>query len=541
MRDFGPLFDPVPPAEDAPPRPSHGSRSGREDTGRTRREDAGGDDPLRGGPARGELARTFGVLELNQRIEGALREAFPREIWVRGELQGFDRGRRGRHQYFELVEKKPREDAILSRIAVVLWGGDRWRVEQDLTGVPTFQLQDNIEVRIRCRVSLFAPWGKLQLQMVGVDPAFTLGQMAANRERILLRLRSEGLLERNAQRAVPAVPVHVGLVTSVGSAAYNDFVQEIERGGYAVRVTCIDARVQGLDVEATVVAALRTFARLRPDVVVLVRGGGSKADLAGFDSESIARAIAAMPVPVWTGIGHEIDVSVADLVAHTHFKTPTACAAAIALRIGAFVEAVEDRWAQIAALAVDTLSAAERQLFDHAHDVARGVRHGLRTEMQGVAHAAHRLRVGAPRALQREAAVLHRRSGAVRGAVRERLADRRARLQSMRRLLQPARLAVIVQRQARGLTTLRRRVVPLARRRIDEADHRLRAIEAQVRALDPRRVLARGYSLTYGGGGELLRSIAQLEVGATIVTRLHEGEVASRVEETRSRTEEEDA
>ena len=152
------------------------------------------------------------------------------------------------------------------------------------------------------------------------------------RAALLAKLAEEDLLRANADRPMPLVPLRVGLATSDGSAAEADFLDELRRSGFAFRVLRADTRVQGSDAPRSIASAIRMLATHRLDVLALVRGGGARTDLAAFDDEAVARAIAACPVPVVTGIGHEVDTSVADEVAHTAAKTPTACAQLLVAR-----------------------------------------------------------------------------------------------------------------------------------------------------------------------------------------------------------------
>src|SRR5260370_37954795 len=167
--------------------------------------------------------------------------------------------------------------------------------------------------------------------MTGIDPVFTAGALAANRDRVLRQLEAEGLLRANAVQELPEVPLRIGLVTSAASAAYHDFLDELDASGFAFRVGVCDVRVQGANAPRRVVWALRRLARIAPalDAVVLVRGGGSRADLAPFDSDCVARAIAALPLPARPGTGHSTDPSVAGTVPHTPTNTPTAAADAL--------------------------------------------------------------------------------------------------------------------------------------------------------------------------------------------------------------------
>lgn len=490
--------------------------------------------PLFETPGRDEppVDPTLGVMELNRAIESALKGAFPGEVWVKGEIQGLSRTRMRKHWYFELVEKEAGRDQVAARVSVNLLNWNRGRVQRDMAAAPGFELDDDVEVRIRVKVGYFPPWGKLQLEMVGVDPAFTLGQMAANRERILRALAVDGLLERNARLPVPALPLRIGLVTSVGSAAYNDFVQEIQRSGLGFHLQAIDARVQGEAAERSLLQALHHFRRHRVDVVCVVRGGGSRSDLAGFDGEALARAIARMPMPVFTGIGHEIDTSVADHVAHSHFKTPTACAAALVERARAFAEA-------LGALEEGVLRAAHERLDDEAARLVHQARHAARAATgrlraeEGANHdRARRLRREAPRAV----ASAMRRLGATGERVAHRtqlqLGRQEGRVQRAADQLAPGRLRRILSAHEAGLGRHARRVLQLAPRLVARREERHVGLARQLALLDPRRTLRRGYALAYGPDGRLLKGIAAVEPGQALRTVLADGELHSTVERT---------
>ncbi len=315
---------------------------------------------------------TFSVGELNALVRDALRQMFPAEVWVRGEVQNLSRSGAG-HTYFAVVEKAGRGDRVQARLDVALFRDDRRAVDRALAEVPGAELGDDVEVRIRGRVTVYPPTGRYQLVMTGIDPVFTVGGIAANRERLLRALAAEGLLDANAGRSLAVVPLRIGLVTSAGSAAYHDFVHELERSGYAWQVVVVDVRVQGAAAARRIKWALGELSLLDVDAVVLVRGGGSRADLAPFDTELVARAIAAMPVPVITGVGHEIDRSVADDVAHTACKTPTACAQTLLLRVGEFVGRLDDASHRVSAQARRRMAVATRELDDATRRAKRSV------------------------------------------------------------------------------------------------------------------------------------------------------------------------
>jgi exodeoxyribonuclease VII large subunit len=239
------------------------------------------------------------------------------------------------------------------------------------------RMTNGVKVRIRGTVELYQARGQLQLKMIAIDPAYTLGDLAVARAALLARLKSDGSLVANGRLAVPILPLRVALVTSLRSAAHADFRHELEASGFAFHLVEVDARVQGLEADETVEAALWVAADAAVDVVCIVRGGGAQTDLAAFDTERIARAIAAAPMPVFVGIGHEIDRSIADEVAHSSFKTPTACAAALVDAVRNAVDQAEAAWAGIARLADRRLDAAANRLVERSAWLERGVAHRL--------------------------------------------------------------------------------------------------------------------------------------------------------------------
>jgi len=306
-----------------------------------------------------EVERTWRVGELSARITRALASAFPAEVWVQGEIDGFRPPNRGGHLYFSLTERNNRRGPV-STLNVTILNNDRVRIERQLQEWPDFKLRDGLEIRVRARVEMM--FGRLSLKVSAIDPQHTLGRMAADRERIRATLKAEGLLDVQKALRFPLVPLHLGLVTSDGSAACEDVLSELRGSGIGFRVSVCDAQVQGTNADLSVLRALHRVVALRPDVVLLVRGGGARTDLATFDSEKLARGIAAQPIPVLAGIGHEIDTSIVDDVAHAAFKTPTATAAHVVERVRAALARIESTWTAIGRVARDDLASADERL-----------------------------------------------------------------------------------------------------------------------------------------------------------------------------------
>jgi exodeoxyribonuclease VII large subunit len=306
-----------------------------------------------------EADQTLGVGELVARVTKVVTAAFPAEVWVRGEVHGLKQPNSSGHVYFELCERNNRRGPT-STLNVALFRLERQRVLKALRDYPDFRLADGLEIRVRGRIQ-FA-YGRVSLVMTAIDPVHTLGRLAADRQRVLQALRADGLLEANRSLPLPLLPLRLGLVTSYGSAAFEDTVQELRASGIGFDIRVADARVQGAGADLSMVRALTALRDEHCDVVLLVRGGGSRTDLVAFDSERLARAVATMPVPVLTGVGHEIDSCVVDEVAHAAFKTPTACAAAVAEHARAAGQRAEIAWTRAATVAGDHLARAERHL-----------------------------------------------------------------------------------------------------------------------------------------------------------------------------------
>ena len=322
--------------------------------------------------------RTFAVAELGQAVHDALSGAFPAEVWVRGEIRDLKRTASG-HVYFDLVDPGELGRAVTARVAVALFNNDRQVVNRILRrSGGAVRMTDGVEVRLRGRVDFHPPTGQLKLVMSLIDPAYTLGRLAADRDQLLRQLAAEDLLERNRRLPLCPAPLRVALVTSAGSAAAHDFLDELNRSGLGFQVVAVDTRVQGHGAQEAVVAALAFACGRGVDVVAIVRGGGARTELATFDGEVIARAIANAGVPVWTGIGHEIDTAVADQVAHRAYKTPTACAAALVEEVGAYLAGAEQRWAAIAALASGALGRARADVDGIARRLGRDAEGALR-------------------------------------------------------------------------------------------------------------------------------------------------------------------
>lgn len=460
-------------------------------------------------PAVGTIPEpTFSVTELADAIGNALRASFRDEVWVRGEIRDLSRAQSG-HVYFTLTEPGGSGSGGAC-LAVMLSSRTKGSVNTTLTkaggGV---RMTDGTDVRIRGRLDWYAPRGQLQLRMTAIDPAYTLGQLEMARAELLARLTEEGLLRANAALALPLAPLRVGLITSEGSAAEADFVDELRRSGFAFRVLRADTRVQGADAPRSIASAIRMLATHRLDVLALVRGGGARTDLAAFDDEAVARAIAACTVPVLTGIGHEVDTSVADEVAHTAAKTPTACAQLLVARVANLVSTLDGTWAAIATRAVRDVAHHDERLIGQARHLSRSARVALDRSTTRLEVVAGRSRRASQAGLDVAGRRLDGHRGRITGAARSHL-----------------RAAEVL------VATGERRVAHRAPRAMADSERVLSGVEARLRALDPERTLARGWSITRGPHGRVVRSPGDVAPGDELTTIVAGGELRSEVTAT---------
>ncbi len=425
---------------------------------------------------------TFTVAELADAVNGALRRSFSDGVWVRGEIQGWNE--RGNHAYFTLADDTAGRQAVLR---VQFFANARARL-RPLLAKHRLRLSDGMKVRVFGHLDFFAPSGSLGLKLTDLDPRFTLGDLDQQRQLVLRRLAADGSLDANRRHRLSPVPLRIGVVASEGTAAWHDFHDELVRSGFAFHVVLADTRVQGPEAPRRVARAIgalaRQAARSQLDAIVVIRGGGARNELATFDAELIARAVAGAPVPVLTGLGHEIDRSVADEVAHTSLKTPTACAAHLVQAVRRYLTDVEQRFATITEVCSARLTRSEQQLGERAQRIVRRTQAAVDRADERLAERATRLRSGAPRPLIE--CELH--------------------LQRCARQI-PTRVAQLLVGELR----------------------QLEAVEGRVRALDPVNVLARGWTITRRADGRVVRRPDELDVDDVLITQFAAGTSRSRV------------
>jgi len=304
--------------------------------------------------------------ELLGQVKSALRNEFGSALWIVAEILELHENRNG-HCYLELIEKSSENDSILARAKGTIWAS-RYSMLRPFfeasTGTP---LKSGI--KLLCKVSVeFHPQYGLSLNINDIDPAYTLGDLARKKQEVIQRLQAEGVFQMNKELPFPEVPQRIALISSDSAAGYGDFMESIHRNAHSFQfqTTLFPAVMQGDQVPGSITAALdHIYENLSQfDCVVIIRGGGSKADLESFNHYDLAYYITQFPLPVITGIGHERDESVADMVAFHGLKTPTA----------------------VAEFLVDQLLAFDFRLSAYEDQLASSVRHIVQKKLTGLEH-----------------------------------------------------------------------------------------------------------------------------------------------------------
>lgn len=277
--------------------------------------------------------KIYTILELNNEIRRVINSEFPEYVWVCGEIKDLRNSpsRFKKHVYFNLAQKHPEADELLAQTGAALFENNRKKIERQLEVKDIYDfLKNDLEVKLLCKVNFYPKMGRFSLIIVNIDPAYTLGKLAQSRQKILQELKKKGIIEKNKTLTkVPAVPLKIGLITAHNSAAFHDFINELEKSGFGFKILLADSHMQGKKTEKDISEALRFFNSLPPekiDVIAVTRGGGGQADLGWFDSKQLALEVSKSKQPVLSAIGHQINLSILEIVSHEHFKTPTGLA-----------------------------------------------------------------------------------------------------------------------------------------------------------------------------------------------------------------------
>lgn len=427
------------------------------------------------------------LFELNQLVRRSVRTCLPNEYWVQVELSDVRANYSG-HCYLECVQKDPKSNSLIAKARGIIWSNVFSQLKPYFEQETGQAFVSGIKVLVKVTVDFHELYG-YSLTIVDIDPAYTLGDMARRRREILLRLQEEGVLSLNKELELPVLAQRIAVISSATAAGYGDFCNQLENNafGFAFYPRLFPAIMQGERVETSVIAALdRIYAESEKwDVVVIIRGGGATSDLSGFDTYDLAASCAQFPLPIITGIGHERDDTVIDLVAHTRVKTPTAAAEFL----------------------VNHLRHTAEQLENYAYYIRQEVPARLNREKERLERCITRIPARVQMRLQRED-------------------FRRERLAKRMEMVWQSRLA----REQYRLELSSRLSVALQARLLKEK-HRLDLLEKSVEAASPDLLLKRGYSITLKDG-KAVTDASLLKPGDRVVTRVAKGQFSSEVQGT---------
>lgn len=428
--------------------------------------------------------KAYSLLELNTLVRRTVELGLPGQLWVEAELAEA-RESRG-HCYMELIQKDDSTNTPVARASAKCWR-QTWMILRAHFERTTGQMfHAGMKVRLRVYAQFHEAYGFSWI-VTDIDPYFTVGDMARRRQEIVRQLKAEGVFDLNRELDFPMFAQRIAVISSETAAGYGDFCNQLADNDYGFSFTTrlFPAVMQGEQVEQSVIAALDRINRCSDefDCVVIIRGGGATSDMSGFDTLPLAENVANFPLPVITGIGHDRDESIIDMVAHTRVKTPTAAAALLISRLKATADLID--------------SCRER--------VLRAVSRRMETE---------RMRLGR----------LSERIPTLFSVVRTR---HESRLEIMQRRLTAAITRRLTAEHHR-VETLTQSLAPLTERRMTAERHRLDMLAQRAKALDPTLLLRRGYSITLHQG-RAVRDAGELKPGDEIVTRLATGSITATV------------
>ena len=424
------------------------------------------------------------LYELNSLVVELIDKVMPNSYWVEAEIA--DARESKGHLYLELIEKDESTTIPIARASAKCWRSSWLMIGPHFERVAGVKLRAGLQIMIQVHAQFHAQYGFSWI-IDDINPEYTMGSMARKRNEIIAQLKSEGVFELQRELCLPLFAQRIAVISSASAAGYGDFCNQLQHNEYGFRfqMQLFQAFMQGEQVEQSIVAALNLISTKEDDFdcVVIIRGGGATADLSGFDTLVLAENVANFPLPVITGIGHERDESILDMVAHTRVKTPTAAAAFL----------------------IDHLAATLNRIEQAQISIQRMVEHRIQHEKLHLQQLSTHIPILFSMVKNRENA---------------RLDD------YWHALLQ--RVMLHLQQSKMRVELLSNEVIPATTNKLMAEQHKLQLLEQRVDGVNPERMLRLGYSLTYKNG-YVLRNVNEVKAGDEITTRLEGGIITSVV------------
>ena len=422
------------------------------------------------------------LLELNLLVREVIECEMPNEYWVEAELSEC-RENHG-HCFLELIQKDERSATPVAKASARCWASKWMIIRPYFERTTGQQLHAGMKVLLKVKAQFHEAYG-FSWMVTDIDPTYTLGDMARKRQEIISQLKTEGVFDLQKELRLPLFCQHIAVISSETAAGYGDFCNQLADNpyGFQFQTQLFPAIMQGEEVEQSIINALNRIYNFQFDCVVIIRGGGATSDMSGFDTLSLAENVANFPLPIITGIGHDRDECILDMVSHTRVKTPTAAAAFLVDHLKQVFDAINDAQDRLTHYAQQKISTLNTQLSMIAETLPR-IFSTVKTR-----HEARLDTIATSLANLAQQRILHSKF---------------------------------------SILDLEKSLPILLNRRLMAEKHRLQLFEEKARSLDPTLLLKRGYSITLHNG-KAVRHVKELQDGDTIETRLADGSIHSVV------------
>lgn len=442
--------------------------------------------------ANGDDKTIFTLSELTGAVRDTLEATFPETYWVRAETSDVRVNAASGHCYLEFIEKNPKTNQLVAKARGSIWA-KVFRMLKPYFEMETGQtFTSGLKVLVKVTIEFHELYG-FSLNVVDIDPTYTIGDMARKRQEIIRQLQADGVFTLNKELTFPDFPTRIAVITSPTAAGYEDFLNQLlhNQAGYPFYPKLFPALMQGEKTEESVIAALEHIDACREyfDVVVIIRGGGATSDLNSFDSYLLAAHCAQFPLPIITGIGHERDDTIVDLVAHTRLKTPTA----------------------VAAFLIHCLDQQAATLNDLEERFTQEVRGWLKEESYTLQQIGSRFPMLVKNRLEKNLSALHILTAQLPGIIQQ-----------------------SVNREGSNLVQMKQRIRVATDSRFTHEIRFLELKEQFIRMASPEYILQRGYSLTLQNG-KIVKTVKDIQENEPLTTRFMDGEVVAEIRQIKKK------
>lgn len=429
--------------------------------------------------------KTVTLFELNNLVREVISSTLSEEYWVEAELSEVHEVRG--HCYMELIQKELFSNTPVAKASAKCWKSKWTLLREKFEKVTREGLKPGMKVLLKVYADFHEAYGFAWI-VTDINPEFTMGDMARKRQEIIDTLKREGVFELQKELVLPQFAQRIAVISSENAAGYGDFCHQLADNPQQLKfyTRLFPAVMQGEGVEESVIAALNSINENieKFDAVVIIRGGGATSDLSGFDTLRLAENVANFPIPIITGIGHDRDESIVDMVAHTKVKTPTAAAA----------------------LLIDHLNLVLERLLDAQAELIAAVRHRNELEQARLVRMSEKIPVLFSLVKTRQEQRIERHLANITTALNDKLS-----------------------REHHRLSLIESQLAPTLSQQLTRENYRLQLLQQRLEALNPQRLLQRGYSITLCKG-KVVKDAQQLKAGDEIETKLANGKITSIIQ-----------